>query len=142
MLKAAVFALDQCKEIVNKLGGPYKANFDTKYAEAGAMRDAMIKENKTVYYEAELPIDECPKPDANNFVSTQEPVNADKKSLINEPAPIDAQLRHLIPPAVRQNQEELKNVLQGIISEQFNKVQTANEQLNNFLKSMNLPMAV
>jgi len=51
-------------------------------------------------------------------------------------------LRHLIPPAVRAMQEELKNMLQGIISEQFNKVQTANEQLNNFLKSMNLPMAI
>jgi len=30
----------------------------------------MIKENKTVYYESELPLDECPRPDANNFVKT------------------------------------------------------------------------
>ena len=28
----------------------------------------MIQENKTVYYDAEMPANECPSPDPNNFV--------------------------------------------------------------------------
>jgi len=136
-LKIACAKLEMCKQLVNQLGGAYKANFDKVHAEAVALRDQMIKENKTIYYEAELPIEDAPKPDATNYVKTES-----VEKLIHEAPAIDNQFRHLIPPAVRAMQEELKNMLQGIISEQFNKVQTANEQLNNFLKSMNLPMAI
>jgi hypothetical protein len=56
----------------------------------------MINENKTVYYEAEIPLEECPKPDPQNFVKT-----VSMSDVINELPPLDNQLRHLVPPAVR-----------------------------------------
>lgn len=136
-LKIAVAKLEMCKQTVGALGGAYAANFNKVHAEAVALRDQMIKENKTIYYDTELAPEECPKPDPTNYVKTESVAE-----LINSAPAIDNQFRHLIPPAVRQMQDELKNMLQGIISEQFNKVQTCNEQLNNFLKSMNLPMAI
>jgi hypothetical protein len=39
-------------------------------------------------------------------------------------------------------QEELKNMLQAIITTEFSTQQTTNEQCQNFLKKMNLPMAI
>lgn len=39
-------------------------------------------------------------------------------------------------------QEELKNMLQAIITTEFSAQQTTNEQCQNFLKKMNLPMAI
>lgn len=66
----------------------------------------MIQENKSIYYDAELPASECPKPDPNNFVKMV-PIAA----LINELPAIDNQFRHLVPPAVRQMQDELKTIL-------------------------------
>lgn len=114
---------------MNALGGQYKTNFDKAAGEAISLRDKMIQENKTVYYESETPLDECPKPDPTNFVKT-----IDVKATLDAASPLDQHFRHLIPPAVRQMQDELKNMLQAIISEQFNKVQTCNDQLNTFLK--------
>lgn len=129
MLKLAVAKFDDCKQLVGQLGGPYKANFDKVYAEAVALRDKMIKENKTIYYEGEINPEDAPKPDATNFVKTESAAE-----IINAAAGINEHFRHLVPPAVRQMQDELKNVLQGIISEQFNNVQKANQQLSDFLK--------
>jgi len=97
----------------------------------------MMSENKTVYYDTVMDADDCPKPDPNNFVKT-----IDISAEINAKANLDNQFRHLVPPAVRQMQDDLKNILQGIVSEHFGKVQKCNDQLNNFLKQMNLPMAI
>ena len=47
---------------------------------------------------------------------------------------LDELLRHLVPPAVRQMQEELGKTLQMIIQDQFSKIQQCNEQLQSFLK--------
>jgi len=55
---------------------------------------------------------------------------------------LDGQFRHLVPPAVRQMQEELKNMLQNILSDNFNKVQTCNANLQKFLGQMSLPMCI
>lgn len=129
MMKICCIEFDKCKPFTNVLGGQYASNFNKVYAEACALRDKMIQENKTVYYDAEIPASECPKPDPNNFVKMI-PI----ADMINEKPIIDNQFRHLVPPAVRQMQDELKNILQGIIAGQFNKVQTCNDQLNAFLK--------
>jgi hypothetical protein len=68
MLKIAVTKFDEAKPFVTILGGQYKANFEKQLGEAVALRDQMIKENKTVYYESEMAIEDCPKPDPQNFV--------------------------------------------------------------------------
>ena len=41
--------------------------------------------------------------------------------------PLDEKLRHVVPPAVRQMQDELKNELQGIIQGEFTKVAEKDE---------------
>lgn len=68
MLKLACSKFEECKDFVAQLGGQYAVNYNKVYGEACALRDQMIKENKTVYYESEMALDECPKPDATNYV--------------------------------------------------------------------------
>lgn len=122
MLKVTVAKFDDAKPFVNTLGGAYKANFDKTYNETVAKLQQMIQENKTVYYDSEPPLDELPKPDPQNFVKTIPMLDA-----VNMLPPLDNQLRHLVPPAVRQMGEELKAMLQLQVQEQFSKIQTANE---------------
>lgn len=122
MIRLAVAKFDEAKPFVNTLGGAYKANFDKTYAETVAKLNEFIQKNKTVYYESEPSIDELPKPDPQNFVKT-----ISMAEVINAQPALDDQLRHLVPPAVRQMGEELKGMLQNIIQDQFSKIQTANE---------------
>lgn len=106
MLKITVAKFDEAKPFVTVLGGAYKANFDKTYGETVALRDKMIQENKTVYYETETSPDDCPKPDPTNYVKT-----ISMADVLNVLSPLDEKLRHLVPPAVRQMQEELSKVL-------------------------------
>ena len=55
---------------------------------------------------------------------------------------LDGKLRHLIPPAVRALQDELKQVLQGVIQEEFTKIQKCDEELGKFLGQFGLPQAL
>lgn len=55
---------------------------------------------------------------------------------------LDNQFRHLVPPAVRQMGEELKQMLQQQIQSEFTKIQTCNEQLTTFLRQLGLPMSI
>jgi hypothetical protein len=70
------------------------------------MRDKAVNENKTIYFEKETPVEQIPKPDMQNFVKL-EALAED----INGKLPIEDKLRHIVPPAVRALQEELKNLL-------------------------------
>lgn len=137
MLKTTVAKFEEARPFVNALGGAYKANFDKTYGEAVALRDKMNQENKTVYYDNEPSVEDCPKPDPTNYVKT-----ISMADVLNANSPIDEKLRHLVPPAVRQMQDELSKVLQGLVQEQFTKIQTCNDQLQNFLKQLGLPMSI
>ena len=64
-------------------------------------------ENKTIYYEGNIDASECPKPDPQNFVNLSSVAEE-----LNKTPELDNKFRHLVPPAVRQMQDELKNVLQ------------------------------
>lgn len=81
--------------------------------------------------------DEVPKPDAQNFCKTVSVLER-----LNAQNPLENQFRHLVPPAVRQQQDELQKILQGIVSNEFTKIQTQNEQLQNFLKQLGLPQSL
>ena len=61
---------------------------------------------------------------------------------INAPPEIDNKLRHVVPPAVRALQDELKNILQQIIQTEFTKVAQTDEQMTGFLKQFGLPEAL
>jgi len=61
---------------------------------------------------------------------------------LNEQIELDERLRHLVPPQVRSLIDELKNILQGVITEEFNKIQKCEEQQVQFLRQFNLPDAL
>ena len=67
-------------------------------------------DNKKIYYEPRVPIEELPTVDPQNFASMTS--MADE---LNARAEIDEKLRHVVPPAVRVLQDELKNILQQIV---------------------------
>ncbi len=88
-----------------------------------------IDDNKKIYYEPSIPTNELPKPDPQNFVNLT-PMNDE----INQRPEVDEKLRHIVPPAVRALQDELKNMLQGIVQQEFSKVSEKDEQMTGFLK--------
>lgn len=135
-LKLTWARYEEAKPFANLIGGSYKQNYDAKYAALIELRNKAIEENKTVYYESEADPADVPRPDAQNFVN----LTSVQEQLLN--SPLDAKLRHLVPPQVRAMQDELRNCLQAIIQEQFSNIQKCNEQLTTFLKSANLPMAL
>jgi len=116
-LRVAVAKFEEGKGFVSVIGGAYKANFDKKLAEAVALRDKAHKENQKVYYDPESKPADLTKPNAQNFVNmvamTEE---------MNAVPEMDGKLRHLVPPQVRAMNDELKNVLQGIITAEFTKI--------------------
>lgn len=61
---------------------------------------------------------------------------------INKAPELDAKLRHIVPPAVRALQDELKTCLQTIIQQEFSKVAQFDEQMTGFLKQFGLPEAL
>lgn len=61
---------------------------------------------------------------------------------INAKPDLDDKLRHIVPPAVRVLQDELKNILQGVIQSEFSKVSEKDEQMTGFLKQFGLPQVL
>lgn len=117
-LRICVIKYEEARPFVNLVGGTYKTNFDKKLGEAVALRDKAEQMNKSVYYEAEPAADTIKKPDPQNFVNL-----VTMQDEINAIPDLDNRLRHLVPPAVRSMADELRNVLQGTISEEFSKIQ-------------------
>lgn len=62
-----------------------------------------IEENKKIYFESSIPTAELQKPDPQNFVNLTQ-MNEE----LNMAPELDAKLRHIVPPAVRVLQDELK----------------------------------
>lgn len=137
ILSATVAKFEACKQFAAACGGSYKTNFDTKLAAAIELRDKAIHQNKAVYYETIVPVDQVAKPDCQNFVNLQSVLDE-----LNHVPDLDKKLCHLVPPAVRQMNDELKNVLQGIVTEEFNKATQLDEQLNKFLAQFGLPQSL
>lgn len=89
----------------------YQDNFNNKYTEICKLRDKAIKDNKSIYFERETPIDQIPKPDCQNFVKLEPALDN-----IQAKMPIEDKLRHIVPPEVRAMQNEVKNQLQEILN--------------------------
>ena len=105
--KITLAEFEKARPFVNILGGAYKQNFDKKFAEAQELAGKAENENKTIYYEGNIDPSECAKPDPQNFVNLSSVAEE-----LNKTPELDNKFRHLVPPAVRQMQDELKNVLQ------------------------------
>ena len=77
-------------------------------------RDKAINENKTIYFEKEVPVSAIPKPDMQNFVKLDAVLED-----LNGKSPLEEKLRHIVPPQVRVMQEELRNDLQVVLNQQY-----------------------
>lgn len=132
--KITLEKFEEARPFVNILGGAYKANFDKKLAEATELAKKAENDNKKIYYEGAVPASECPKPDPQNFVNLTSIAEE-----LNATPDMDNKLRHLIPPAVKEMQTELNNVLQGIVQGEFSKISKHDDDMNNFLKQYGLP---
>ena len=64
------------------------------------------QENKSIYYERAVPFEDLPKPDPQNFATM-----TDMSAELNQTPELDEKLRHIVPPAVRVLQDELKVIL-------------------------------
>ena len=60
------------------------------------LRDKAINENKTIYFEKEMPIEQVPAPAAQNFVKMEAVMDNLQGKLA-----IEDKLRHIVPPQVR-----------------------------------------
>ena len=89
----------------------YQENFNTKVADLTKLREKAINENKTIYFEKEMPIDQVPVPAAQNFVKMEAVMDNLQGKLA-----IEDKLRHIVPPQVRAMQIEIKQKLQEIIN--------------------------
>ena len=69
--KKATAELDKAKAVVTLVPSNYQDNFNNKYAEVCKLRDKAINENKTIYFDREVPIEKIPKPDMQNFVKLE-----------------------------------------------------------------------
>jgi hypothetical protein len=69
--KRASAEFERAKPIVTLIPSNYQENFNTKYADVVKLRDKAINENKTIYFEKEIPIDQVPVPAAQNFVKME-----------------------------------------------------------------------
>jgi hypothetical protein len=69
-------------------------------------KEKAINENKTIYFEKEVPEAQIPKPDLQNFVKLDAVLED-----LNTKLSMEDKLRYIVPPAVRVMNEELKAVL-------------------------------
>jgi hypothetical protein len=103
-LAEAVRLYGEAQPFANALGGAYKGNFDAKLAACRELAAKAESDNKSIYYEPNVNVNDLPKPDPQNYVALESCAED-----INKPAELDQKLRHLVPPEVRANADELKN---------------------------------
>lgn len=104
MLRQTLEKCDEAKPLLQGVDGPqYRQAFDKMYQDTSKILERMVNENKTLYYELESQVEDTPKPDPQNFVK---PISV--ANLLSQASPLDAHLRHLVPPQVREMQNELQ----------------------------------
>jgi hypothetical protein len=57
MLKKTAIEFEKAKQVVTLIPSNYQENYNAKYAEVIKLRDKAIQENKTIYFEREVPIE-------------------------------------------------------------------------------------
>ena len=111
LYKKCFAEFERAKPVVGQIPSNYLDNYNAKMAEVVVKRDKAINENKTVYFEKEIPIEQLPKPDCQNFVKL-EPTLGDLSGKLA----IEEKLRHIVPPQVRVMQMELQKKFQDEIN--------------------------
>lgn len=101
---------------------------NNKTAEANGVLTKAADDNKTVYYEKEPGASTLPPLDPKNFVKL-----VDVKAEMTSTPDLDAKLRHLVPPQVRQDVQQLKDQLNTVLQAEFDKCSTTDAMLAGFL---------
>jgi len=132
--KRTAAEFEKAKPVIGLIPSNYQENFNTRYADVIKNRDKAVKENSTIYFDRELPIESIPKPDCQNFVKLEAALdNLSSKLAIEE------KLRHIVPPQVRVMQMELKQKLQEVINSNFELEQKGEAENKKFLQTYGLP---
>jgi hypothetical protein len=128
---------ERAKAVVALVPSNYQDNFNTKYADVVKLRDKAINENKTIYFEKELALEQVTAPAAQNFVKLEAVMGNLQGKLA-----IEDKLRHIVPPQVRAMQVEIKQKLQEVINGQFETEQKQEADVKKFLAQYGLPQAI
>lgn len=71
----------------------YQENFNNKVKDVEKFRDKAINDNKTIYFEKEIPVNSVPKPDMQNYVKLDAVLED-----LNAKIDLEDKLRHIVPP--------------------------------------------
>ncbi len=137
LFKKTAYEFDRAKGVVALVPSNYQENFNTRYAEVCKLRDKAINENKTIYFDREIPIEKLPPLDLQNFVKLEQATDSLQGKLA-----IEEKLRHIVPPNVRVMQTEVKQKLQEVINHQFEIEQKGEAEIKKFLSTYGLPQAL
>lgn len=83
---------------MKQAGSNYVSNMNTKSQEMKQLLTKAADDNRTVYYEKEPPSGSLAPPDPKPFVKL-----TDVKQEMTHTSDLEAKLRHLVPPQVRQD---------------------------------------
>lgn len=119
---------DKAKPVVAMIPSNYQENFNNKYADLQKFHAKAKNENDTIYFEKVIPLEQLPPIEFQNFVKMDSSLDD-----INGKQAIEEKLRHIVPPNVRAMQVELKNKLQEVINQQFEREQQYDAQMKQFL---------
>ncbi len=61
--KMCLSVMDTAKAVVTGIPSNYQDNFNNKYNDITTIMNKAIKDNKSIYFERETPLDQIPKPD-------------------------------------------------------------------------------
>ncbi|CDW88356.1 programmed cell death 6-interacting protein [Stylonychia lemnae] len=136
-LNAAISTFEGVKSIISSLPQSYQDNFNSKLSEAIKLREQANNDNKTIYFEKEIPLDKLPRPDSQNLVK-YEPPSEDIDLKIS----LQDKLRFIVPPQIRVYQEELRQQISEILNHEY-ELDNNNEQTQKFFMDQHhLPQAL
>jgi hypothetical protein len=57
LLKKTAIEFERAKQVVTLIPSNYQDNYNAKYADVIKLRDKAIHDNKTIYFEREIPVE-------------------------------------------------------------------------------------
>lgn len=92
-LNAALTIFNRAKPVISSIPSNYGENFNHKYNDVTKLKDSANNENKSIYFEKEIPFDQLPKLDCQNLVKLETPSEG-----IDAKIALEDKLRHIVPP--------------------------------------------
>eukprot|EP00347_Sterkiella_histriomuscorum_P012850 403366986 len=128
-LSKAIFYFEQVKQIVATLPNAYLDNFNSKLNEAIQLRDQAIQQNRTIYFEQDIPLDQIPAIEGHNLVQPE-----NMQSILDTPAKINEKLKNLISPQIKMEVDTLTQQFSQMIHKLVEQDQTSCDQEEVFMR--------